>query len=53
MVNLLHAKAVPRTSRERLKDSLLVVRESCVEAFDAWCKPAFGKETVAVDEVVG
>ena len=53
MVNLLHAKAVPRTSRERLKDSLLIVRESCVVAFDARRKPAFGEEAVAVYEVVG
>ena len=53
MVNLLHANAVPRTSRERLKDSLLIVRESCVVAFDAWCEPAFGEVIVAIDEVVG
>ena len=35
-----------------LKDALLVAREFCIEAFDAWCEPAFGEEAVAVDEVV-
>jgi len=53
MLYLLHTKTVPRTSRKWLKHSLLIVRESCVEAFDAWCEPAFGQEAVAVDEVVG
>ena len=52
-VYLLHTETVPRPSRERLKDSLLVARESCVVAFDALRQPAFGEEAVAVDEVVG
>lgn len=53
MLYLLHTKTIPRTSREGLEYSLLVVRESCVVAFDAGRQPAFGEETVAVDEVVG
>lgn len=53
MLHLLHTKTIPRTSREGLKHSLLIVRESCVVAFDAGRQPAFGEETVAVDEVVG
>lgn len=52
-VHLLHAETVPRTSGERLEDALLVVRESCVVAFDARRQPAFGEEAVAVYEVVG
>lgn len=52
-VHLLHAETVPRTSGERLKDALLVVRESCIVAFDARRQPAFREEAVAVYEVVG
>jgi hypothetical protein len=36
-----------------LEHSFFVVRESRIEAFDAWREPAFGEEAVAVDEVVG
>ena len=50
---LLHSKTIPRPSRKRLKNSLLVLRESCIETLDAWREPAFGEEAVAVDEVVG
>lgn len=49
---LLHSETVPRSGRERLEDTLLVARESCIETFDAWSEPAFGEEAVAVDEVV-
>jgi len=51
--NLLHSKTISRSSRERLKNSLLVVRESFVETFGAWREPAFGEEAVAVFEIVG
>ena len=51
--DLLHPKTIPRTSRERLQDFLLVIRKACVEPFGACGKPALGDEAVALGEVVG
>jgi len=50
--DLLHAETVSRAGGKGLKNSLLVTRESCVEAFGALCEPAFGQEAIAVYEVV-
>lgn len=50
--DLPHPQAVSRTSRERLEDFFLVVREAWIEALGVCGEPAFGNEAVAVGEVV-
>jgi hypothetical protein len=49
---LLHFKTVPPSSGERLERSLLVVRESYIEASTTFCNLALRKEAFEIHEIV-